>query len=67
MPAGLSRDRDSGRAKQVPLCSMVQFSLDLEGMLMGQHVVGWMGYRSEKGLVLGQRGGEEPPRNRGSV
>lgn len=26
-----------------------------------------MGYRSKKGLVLGQRGGEEPPKNRVSV
>lgn len=51
VPAGLSHDRNSGRAKHVPLCSMVQFSLDLEGMLMGQHVVGWMGYRFEKELV----------------
>lgn len=42
-------------------CSTEQFSLDPQGMLMGQHVIGWTGYRSEKGLVLGQRGGEEPP------
>lgn len=40
VPAGPSCDRDSGRAKQVPLCSMVLFNLDLEGMLLGQHVVG---------------------------
>lgn len=46
---------------------MERFSLDLQGMVPGQHVVGWMGYRSEKGLVLGQRGGEEPPKTRGSV
>lgn len=44
---------------------MVQFSLDLEGMLMGWHVIGWMGYRSEKGLALGQRRGEKPPRTWG--
>lgn len=49
-------DRDSGRAKQVPLCSMVLFSLDLEGMLVGQCDEEWMGYRFVKGLILGQRG-----------
>jgi len=64
VPAGLTGGRASSRAKQVPLCSTVQFSLDLAGMLKGQHVAG---YQSEKGLVLGQRGGEESPKNTGSV
>lgn len=58
----VSRDRDSGRAKQVSLCSTVRFSLGLEEMLMGQYLIG-----SGEGLGLGQGGGEGPRQSRASL